>query len=164
MEKLYSEDIAKLAISVIVCLAPGLVGSVITAKAIPTWYAFLSKPAFTPPNWLFAPVWTALYVMMGVALFLIWRKGLDYPGAKTAIVLFFVQLILNGLWTPVFFGLRSPLGGLAVILVLWVAILVTFIKFFPISRTAAGLLIPYEIWVTYASALNFGVYLLNRPG
>jgi benzodiazapine receptor len=164
MEKLYSEDIAKLAISVIVCLAPGLVGSVITAKAIPTWYAFLNKPAFTPPNWLFAPVWTALYVMMGVALFLIWRKGLDYPGAKAAIVLFFVQLILNGLWTPVFFGLRSPLGGLVVILVLWVAILVTFIKFFPISRTAAGLLIPYEIWVTYASALNFGVYLLKRPG
>jgi benzodiazapine receptor len=162
MERLHSDDITKLAISVIICLIPGFLGAMINAKAIPTWYAFINKPSFAPPNWVFAPVWTALYVMMGIALFLVWRQGLDQAGVKVALVVFVIQLVLNGLWTPVFFGLRSPLAGLVIIVLMWIAILVTIVKFYPISRTAAFLLIPYLAWVSFATLLNASFYTLNR--
>jgi len=162
MERLHSSDIVKLAVSVIICIIPGFVGSMINMKAIPTWYAFIERPSFAPPNWVFAPVWTGLYVMIGVALFLVWRKGTGSPGVKGAIVAFVIQLALNGLWTPAFFGLESPLAGLVVIVLMWIAILVTIIKFFPISRTAGILMIPYLAWVSFATALNAGIYLLNR--
>ena len=162
MDGLKSSEIMKLAVSVIVCLVPGFFGSIINARAIPTWYAFINKPSFAPPNWVFAPVWTALYVMMGVALFLIWRKGMGTPGVKVALAAFLIQLVLNGLWTPAFFGLRSPLAGLFVILLMWAAILVTMVRFFPISRPAALLLIPYLAWVSFAALLNAYLYALNR--
>jgi tryptophan-rich sensory protein len=162
MEKLHSDDIVKLAACVIICVLPGFVGAMINVKAIPAWYAFIERPSFAPPNWVFAPVWTALYVMMGVSLFLVWRRGTETPGVKDALKIFVVQLILNGIWTPVFFGLRSPLAGLFIIVLMWIAILITIIKFFPISRTAAVLLIPYLAWVSFATALNVGFYWLNR--
>ncbi|MGD9403038.1 MAG: tryptophan-rich sensory protein [bacterium] len=162
MERLRSDDIVKLAFSVIICMIPAFVGAMINAKAIPTWYAFANKPPFSPPDWIFAPVWTGLYILMAVALFLIWRKGIDFPGVAVAIWAFAVQLLLNGLWTPVFFGLRAPLAGLVVIGLLWVAILITIVKFFALSRAAAVMLIPYLAWVSFATAVNAAFYLLNR--
>jgi len=162
MSKLHSDEIVKLVTSVVICLIPGFAGSMINAKAIPTWYSFINRPSFAPPNWVFAPVWTALYVMIGVALFLVWRKGTGHPGVKAAIVAFAVQLVLNGIWTPVFFGLKSLPGGLVVIILMWIAILITIIRFFPISRSAGILLIPYLAWVSFATVLNAGFYSLNR--
>jgi benzodiazapine receptor len=156
------KDIGKLVICVIACLAAGAIGSVFTRSAISTWYATLQKPFFSPPNWLFAPVWTVLYILMGIAAFLVWRKGLENRQVRIALVVFLIQLILNALWSVVFFGLESPLYGLIVISILWVAILVTVIKFFTISRAASVLMWPYLPWVTFAAALNASVWLLNR--
>ena len=144
------------------CLAAGAIGSVFTRSAIPTWYATLEKPTFAPPNWLFAPVWTLLYITMGIAAFLVWRQGLENRQVRIALIVFLIQLVLNALWSVVFFGLESPLYGLIVISVLWVAILVTAIIFFKISRVASVLMWPYLLWVTFAAVLNSSIWLLNR--
>jgi len=154
-------DIWKLVVSIIACLAAGIIGSIFTRSAIPTWYATLEKPAFNPPNWLFAPVWTLLYIMMGIAAFLVWRKGLENRQVRIALIVFLVQLVLNALWSVVFFGLESPLCGLIVISALWVAILFTVLKFFRISSAASVLLWPYLLWVTFAAVLNVSIWLLN---
>jgi benzodiazapine receptor len=155
-------DIWKLAVSIIACLAAGAIGSVFTQQAIPTWYATLEKPAFNPPNWLFAPVWTLLYILMGIAAFLVWRKGWENRQVRIALIVFLIQLVLNALWSAAFFGLESPLYGLIVISVLWVAILVTVIKFYRISSVASILMWPYLLWVTFAAVLNSSIWLLNR--
>lgn len=155
-------DIWKLVVSIVACLAAGGIGSIFTRSAIPTWYATLEKPAFSPPNWLFAPVWTFLYILMGVAAFLVWRQGSGNRRVSSALIVFLIQLILNALWSVVFFGLESPLYGLIVISLLWVAILVTVIQFFKISRVASALLWPYLLWVTFAAVLNSSTWLLNR--
>jgi len=162
MQNMSIRDILKLVVSIVVCLAAGAIGSVFTRSAIPTWYATLEKPFFTPPNWLFAPAWTLLYILMGIAAFLVWRKGLENRQVRTALIVFLVQLILNALWSVVFFGLESPLYGLIVISILWIAILVTIIKFFRISRVASVLMWPYLLWVTFAAVLNSSIWLLNR--
>jgi benzodiazapine receptor len=154
-------NIIKLLISVIICECAGLIGSIFTTGAIPTWYASLQKPAFTPPNWLFAPAWTTLYLLMGIAAFLIWRKGLDSRQVRTALIIFTVQLVLNILWSIFFFGLESPLSGLIVILLLWLAILITILVFRKISPAAAWLLVPYILWVSFATALNASIWVLN---
>lgn len=151
----------KFVISILLCYAAGFVGSVFTRPAIPTWYVTLNKPSFTPPNWLFFPVWTTLYGLMGISVFLIWRKGLKEKRVSIALVLFAIQLILNALWSIAFFGLHSPISGLVIIIVLWVAILLTMIWFFRISGVAGWLLVPYMVWVGFAAILNFYVYLLN---
>ena len=155
-------DIWKLVVSIVACLAAGAIGSIFTRSAIPTWYATLEKPVFSPPNWLFAPVWTLLYILMGIAAFLVWRKGLGNRQVRSALIVFLIQLVLNALWSVVFFGLESPLFGLVVISVLWVVILVTVIQFFKISRAASVLLWPYLLWVTFATVLNSSIWLLNR--
>jgi benzodiazapine receptor len=155
-------DTSKLVISIIASLGAGIIGSVFTRSAIPTWYATLDKPPFNPPDWVFAPVWTFLYVLMGIAAFLVWRKGLGNRQVRTALIVFLIQLILNALWSVVFFGLESPLYGLIVISVLWFAILVTVLQFFKISRVASALLWPYLLWVTFAAVLNSSIWLLNR--
>ena len=155
-------NIFKLIISIVACQCAGAIGSVFTRSAIPIWYATLEKPAFTPPNWLFAPAWTLLYILMGTAAFLVWRKGLENRQVRAALIVFLVQLILNALWSVVFFGLESPLYGLIVISILWIAILVTIIKFFRISRVASVLMWPYLLWVTFAAVLNSSIWLLNR--
>ncbi len=155
-------QVLMLAISILICLLPGLIGSRITSKAIPEWYAYLKKPSFTPPNWVFGPAWTTLYVLMGIALFLVWRKGISTPGVKVALIVFAIQLVINAIWTPVFFGLRSPGGGLIVIVALWITILFAIIRFIPISKTAGFLLFPYIAWVSFATALNLSIYRLNR--
>ena len=154
-------NIIKLLISVIVCECAGLIGSIFTTGAIPTWYAALQKPSFTPPNWLFAPVWSTLYLLMGIAAFLVWRKGLADRQVRIALIIFLIQLILNILWSVVFFGLESPLSGLIVIIVLWIAILITILRFWKISHAAAWLLVPYIVWVSIATALNASIWALN---
>ena len=152
----------KLLASIAACQLAGVVGAVFTRAAIPSWYAYLKKPAFTPPNWLFGPAWISLYLLMAVAAYMVWQKGWQWPGVRLALAVFLVQLLLNFLWSPAFFGLRSPLAGAVVIVVLWLAILLTIFLFFKISRPAALLLLPYILWVSYASALNISIYFLNR--
>ena len=149
-------------ISIAICLLAGVLGSVFTTPAIPTWYATLIKPSFAPPNWLFFPVWTALFIMMGISLFLVWQKGLENVQIKIAISIFGVQLILNVIWSAAFFGLRSPLAGLIEICILWIFILVTILKFMKISKTAGLLLIPYIFWVSFAAVINFFIWRLNN--
>lgn len=144
--------------SVVVCEAAGIVGSVFTISAIPGWYAALQKPWFTPPNWLFAPVWLALYFLMGATLYLLWGKR---PQSGAALAAFGVQLVLNVAWSAVFFGAHELLYGFVIIAALWLAILVTVALSYRVSRTAAALLIPYILWVTVASALNYYVWVLN---
>jgi benzodiazapine receptor len=152
-------DIVKFLIILIICLAAGLFGSLLTAPALAAWYSALEKPFFTPPDWLFAPVWTLLYVLMSISATLVWRSG--HTETRNALGTFSVQLILNALWSLAFFGLRSPFVGLIEIIFLWIAILVTIKAFFRISRTSGYLLIPYILWVTLALLLNFFIWRLN---
>lgn len=155
-------DIWRFIISIAICQLAGIIGSVFTAPAVTTWYAALKKPAFSPPNWLFGPVWIVLYVLMGISLFLVWRKSLDIPAVKTGLTVFGVQLILNILWSVAFFGLRSPVAGFLVIVALWIAIFLTILRFTRVSEFAAILLIPYIVWVSFAAILNLSLFLLNR--
>lgn len=152
---------AKFFISVIGCELVGLLGTPFTTTAIPTWYATLNKPFFAPPNWVFGPVWTLLYFLMGVSFFLIWKQGWNKKKIKIAAQFFLAQLTLNFLWSPVFFGFRSPLLGLFVIVAMWVLIVSTMKKFYPLSRTASFLLLPYLLWVSFATLLNAAIFFLN---
>lgn len=154
-------DWLRLAVCIGVPLAIAGVGGWITAINIEPWYRALSKPPSTPPDWAFGPVWTTLYVLMGVAVFLVWRRGWSGADVKLAVGVYVLQLALNALWTPVFFGLHSIVGGLAVIVVLWVTILATILRFWRVSRIAAALLAPYLLWVSYATHLNFSIWRLN---
>ena len=156
-------DIIKLVVSILACFAAAGIGSLFTFKAIPTWYAGLNKPPYTPPNGAFGPVWTALYILMGISVFFIWQKGLTINGVMLAFILFWVQLALNALWSVIFFGVKSKGGGVITIIVLWLLILATIITSFRVSTWAGVLLIPYIIWVSIASYLNIGVWLLNKP-
>jgi len=156
-----SRDIGKLVGSIVACEGAGGIGAIFTTPAISTWYAALEKPAFTPPNAVFMPVWTTLYLLMGIAVFLIWRKGLKTEGVKPAFIIFWVQLIINILWSVVFFGLKSPFGGFIVIVLLLIAVVITIVQFFKVSRLAGGLLIPYIVWLGIATSLNVGVWILN---
>jgi tryptophan-rich sensory protein len=153
-------DILKLVVSIILCQLAGFLGSLFTTPAIPTWYTTLHKPSFTPPNWIFGPVWISLFVLMGISLFMVWRHQ-DHSQFKIAFIFFFVQLILNVLWSAAFFGLKSPLLGLIDIVLLWIAILVTIKTFFKVSKTAGLLLLPYILWVSFAILLNFSLWILN---
>ncbi len=134
----------------------GLAGSVFTAPAIPGWYATLEKPAFTPPNWAFAPVWTSLFVLMGIAAYLAWEKR-----GRGVLRIFWIQLALNVLWSAIFFGMRNPGLAFAELAVLWVAIAANVMVFYRASRRAGMLLIPYLAWVTVAGWLNYSVWILN---
>ena len=155
------KEVLKLIASIIVVFIAGAIGNFFTLSEITTWYTTLTKPTWTPPNWVFGPVWTTLYILMGIALYLVWSSGLDRKDVKIAIVVFFVQLILNTLWSLVFFGMHSLFGGLVTIVILWIAILVNIILFYRISKPAGLLLVPYIIWVSIASYLTYSVYLLN---
>ncbi|MBN1455900.1 MAG: tryptophan-rich sensory protein [Methanomicrobia archaeon] len=151
----------KLIVSILVCQLAGLIGSFATSASVQTWYPTLNKPFFTPPSWVFAPVWITLYLLMGVAAYLVWRQGLDEPLVRRGLAIFGIQLILNTLWSIAFFGLRSPLAGLVVIVLLWLAILLTILTFSKISKPAAILLIPYILWVSLAALLNAAILVLN---
>lgn len=144
-----------------VSLAAGWIGAIFTAPAIPTWYAGLTMPAFSPPSWVFGPVWTVLYILMGIALYLVWSKGLRHKNVQVATAIFGVQLVLNVLWSFVFFGMQAPFFALIGILFLWTAILMTIVFFDRVSVPAAVLLVPYFLWVSFAAYLNYGIYALN---
>jgi len=153
--------IVYITISVLICLAIGFLSSIATQSSVNDWYLTLNKPSFTPPNWLFAPVWTALYIMMGVAAGIVWSKGYHHVWVKTALYHFVFQLLLNALWSIVFFGLKNPLGGMVIILALLTMIILTIKWFKVISKPAALLMIPYVLWVAFASALNYKIWELN---
>ena len=162
MDKFHLPDIWRLLISLFVCQLAGIIGSIFTTPAITTWYASLKKPSFNPPNWLFGPVWITLFVFMGISLYLVWRKGSDTPLVRNGLLLFGIQLLFNVLWSVAFFGLKSPISGLVVIVVLWITILLTILQFSKVSELATALLIPYIVWVSFAGVLNFSLFILNR--
>lgn len=139
----------------------GIIGSLFTAASIPTWYATLTRPELSPPNWIFAPVWTTLFALMGIAAFLVWNKGLKRRDVRIALGIFSIQLILNTLWSIIFFGMQNPGAAFIEITFLWVAILATIIAFGKISKVAAWLLVPYILWVSFAAYLNYSFWILN---
>lgn len=146
--------IVQLFLSIALCEAAGLIGSLFTFPTISNWYQFLNKPFFSPPNWLFGPVWTVLYAMMGVSLCLIWKN-------KNARNLFLIHLFFNATWSIVFFGFKMPLLAFLNILIIWIFIVTMIVKFQKINKIASVLLFPYLLWVTFASCLNFAIWFLN---
>jgi translocator protein len=157
-----SQDLPILVVSLIAPLAAGGLGAIATAGSIPTWYRALTKPPWNPANGVFGPVWTLLYILMGVALFLVWRRGWVTPGVQTAVLLFAAQLIFNLLWSVVFFGFRTIGGGLVIIVILWLLIVATIVSFFRLNAVSGVLMLPYIAWVTFASVLNATIWSLNR--
>ncbi|HTK33399.1 MAG TPA: TspO/MBR family protein [Candidatus Paceibacterota bacterium] len=151
----------KLVSAIVLSELAGIVGSFFTVSSITTWYADIIRPTFSPPNWIFGPVWTTLFALMGIALFLVWQKGLAQRDVKIAVALFLAQLILNVCWSIIFFGAHNPGGAFVEILFLWIAILATIIAFFKISKLAGYLLVPYIAWVTFAAFLNYAIWTLN---
>lgn len=146
--------------SVLLCELAGVVPALLTADDVATWYPTLARPAFTPPDWVFGPVWTTLYLLMGVALYLTWRSDRGRE-RRVALSVFGVQLALNATWTLVFFGAHAIFGGLVVIAALLAAILATIGAFARIDRRAAALLLPYLLWVGFATVLNYEIWRLN---
>jgi translocator protein len=154
-------SLAVLVLFVAICLAVSGAGAFFTADSVRTWYPALQKPAWTPPSWIFGPVWTILYLMMALAAWLVWRRR-DPAGVNGALGLFAFQLVLNAAWSPLFFGLKNPLAGLLDIIPLWASILATVVSFWKISPASGALLIPYWLWVSFATALNFAIWRMNR--
>jgi benzodiazapine receptor len=161
MDDIKQGELPKLVLSILICQAAGIIGSFFTASSVENWYPSLIKPAFTPPGWVIGLVWVILFTLMGISLFLVWRKGMERPEVKAALTVFAAQLIVNILWSLAFFGLKSPLAGIVVIVVLWTLILLTVIKFLPLSKAAALLLVPYILWVSFAAFLNITIWRLN---
>lgn len=154
-------NITKLIAALFVCQLAGAIGTVFAVSSIQTWYASLQKPWFNPPNWLFGPAWLTLYFLMGISLYLVWAKGREKGAVKTAMLVFGMQLVLNALWSIIFFGLKSPFYAFIEIVFLWIVILATIVTFHPISKKASLLLLPYIAWVSFAAMLNFSVWMLN---
>ncbi len=155
------KQLTYIAISVAVCLTIGFLSSFATQSSVNDWYVGLNKPSFNPPNWIFAPVWTILYVMMGIAAGIVWAKGFYHIWVKTALYHFGIQLLFNALWSIVFFGFKNPFAALLVILTLLVLLIFTIKWFKVVSKTAAYLLLPYLLWVCFATALNYKIWELN---
>lgn len=151
----------KLLISIALCEFAGIIGSFFTFSSVSTWFPTLTKPVFSPPNWLFGPVWTILYLLMGIALYLVWKRGLGDYHVKFAFWFFIVHLVVNSLWSFVFFGANNITGAFVVILILLGMIIWSMKLFWPINRLAAYLLIPYLTWVSFASVLNYYLMAVN---
>jgi len=177
-------NLLKLLTSIIICELAGVIGAFFTTPAIGSWYKTLNKPSFNPPNWIFGPVWTTLFVLMGISLYLVWRKKWmpinEIESDKTKawnkwsqkffngswqkaniIIIFIVQLVVNILWSAVFFGAQSPDLAFFVLIMLWFAILFTIVNFYRVSKTAGLLLLPYILWVSFAGILNYFIWALN---
>jgi len=148
-------------ISILIAQLAGAVGSIFTTSSIKNWYVFLEKPVFAPPNWLFAPAWITLYTLMGIAAFLVWQKTEDLRLRNSALNLYAIHLVLNALWSVIFFGFRNPGLAFIEIVVLWIFILIITLKFFKIRKAAGFLFVPYLLWVSFASVLNYFVWYLN---
>jgi benzodiazapine receptor len=147
-------------VSLVVCFAAAGIGGAVTTQKIGNWYATLVKPSWNPPDWVFGPVWSILYFCMAVAAWLIWRQG-GFAGVKVPLVLFGVQLVLNVLWSCLFFGLQSPGLAFLDVILLWAAIAATLVAFWQRSMAAGILFVPYLTWVSFASVLNFVIWRLN---
>ncbi len=157
------QKIIRISLVVMTCLVIGFLSGKVTQESITTWYPTLVKPIFNPPNWIFAPVWTILYIMIGVAGGIIWNYlESDHENVKKAFTFFIIQLALNALWSYLFFGLQNPLLALVEIIVLWLMIFETYSKFRNINKLAGNLLIPYLAWVSFATVLNASIWWLNR--
>lgn len=162
MEKIkHSNNFAKLAITLILTFIAGGVGSFATSPNIEGWYAGLQLPEIAPPNWVFGPVWMGIYITIAIAAWLVWRKGRNTPYVTLGLWVFVVQLVLNSLWSILFFGLQSPVLGLVGISVLWLVIVFMIGVFAKVSKTAALILLPYIIWVSFAGYLNYEIWILN---
>jgi tryptophan-rich sensory protein len=149
----------KLFISLLLPQIAGGLGAFFTLSSVQSWYLTLNKPSWNPPSWLFGPVWTTLYVLMGIACFLIWKS--EHPRKKQVLTLYFLQLFLNSLWSPAFFGAQNPMLGILVIVPMWASILACILLFRKINTWAAVLMIPYLIWVSFATVLNATIWYLN---
>lgn len=154
------QQVFGLAAFVLICFAAAGLGGLVTTPRIPTWYADLAKPAWTPPDWIFGPVWTTLYLMMAFSAWLVWRQA-GLAGARLRLALFGIQLVLNSLWSVLFFGLQSPGAAAVEIILLWAAILATLLAFWRRSSLAAALLVPYLAWVSFAVVLNVAIWWMN---
>lgn len=155
-------ELIRFVTALVLPLAVGALGGVATSSSVSTWYPALSKPIWTPPGWLFGPVWTLLYILMGIALWLVWRRGIVDREVGVAVTFFGIQLGLNLLWSFLFFGFRSIGLALVEIIVLWILIMLTMIKFYRLKSAAGWLMLPYLFWVTFAMALNASIWWLNR--
>ena len=151
----------KLITSFIVTFAAAALGSYFTFPSVSTWYASLNKPFFNPPNWVFGPVWTLLYILMALALYLVWKKEAPRPEKTKATILYVMQLALNALWSVIFFGMREPTLAFAEIIMLGFAVILTARSFSKIATVSGRLFIPYIAWVVFAAALNLGIVVLN---
>jgi len=154
-------NVIRFIITLVLCQGAGIVGSIFAISGIEEWYVFLEKPFFSPPNWVFGPVWIILYALMAVSLFIVWQKGLENKKVKAAFYFFWVHLVFNTVWSILFFGLKNPLFALLDIIILWIMIVVLIFRFFKINKTAGCLLIPYWLWVSFATILNFFIWKLN---
>jgi len=154
-------DWKKLIAAIVICQLAGVVGSVFTLPSIPVWYASLNKPGFAPPGSVIGAVWITLFTLMGIALYLIWMRGIRKENVRNAVTAFGVQLTLNAAWSFLFFGLRSPFYGLIGIAALWIVIAYTMLRFWKVSKTATYLFVPYIAWVTFAGYLNFLIWQMN---
>lgn len=157
-----TRNIVSLVVAVAIPLALGAVGGIATSTSVSTWYVTLAKPVWNPPAWVFGPVWTLLYILMGIAAWAVWRLGTGDLRVRTALVLFGVQLLFNLGWSVVFFGLRRTGWALIEIVVMWGLILTTLVAFYRLRPVAGLLLVPYQLWVTFATALNASIWWLNR--
>ena len=153
------KKIWKLIISILIPFLASAIGGFFTSTSVSTWYVDLIKPSFNPPSWVFGPVWTILYLLMGIALYLVWVD--KSKNKKLAFIAFGTQMFLNALWSVLFFGLQKPLFAFVEIILLWSSILITIIYFYRINKNAAYLLIPYILWVSFAAVLNFSLFILN---
>lgn len=160
--KIQSREVGTLIVAVAIPLVVGAIGGFATASSVSTWYQELTKPAWNPPDWVFGPVWTVLYILMGVAVWFIWRLDRDSPAVRVALVLYGAQLFLNLFWSIIFFGLRNIGLALVEIVVLVALILATLVVFFRLKPVAGYLLIPYQAWVIFATGLNASIWWLNR--
>jgi len=179
-----SSNFLKLLVSIIICELAGVLGSVFTTSEIGVWYKSLNKPSFSPPNWIFGPVWTILFVLMGISLYMVWsnkwdpkntigsekEKAWNFLSQKffvgtwkklNIILIFATQLLINILWSVIFFGLHNPGAAFFEILMLWFAILFTIINFYRVSKLSSILLLPYILWVSFAAVLNYFIWILN---
>lgn len=156
------KDWVKLVISLALPQIAGLVAAYFTITGVGSWYQTIQKPDWNPPNWLFAPVWTTLYVMMGIAFYLVWRSNVDTKTKRPALIFWMAQLVLNFFWSIIFFYTHQIGYALVEIIMLWILILVTIFRFALIIKAAAWLMVPYISWVSFAGILNYTIWMLNR--
>ncbi|MGB3181767.1 MAG: TspO/MBR family protein [Cyclobacteriaceae bacterium] len=162
-KQLKNTEWGKFILCILACQAAGLAGAVFTVSSSGSWYQTIEKPSFTPPSAIFGPVWTTLYVLMGIAAYKVWVMGWDNIKVKIGLILFMIQLLINAAWSFSFFGLQNPYLGLINIVILLVLIVVTTIYFFKLRQISGWLMVPYFLWVSFATALNYSIYELNAP-